>query len=153
MLIWVLNINFKVQMLIEIQYIMLKAYCWAFATCCVVGLTAGGECVLVNVYLCKPSIVRNLGSYWFVAIIMSINSANGWGVQCADQTSPLKLLEFHFIRRPRWSLGNVLVLRSKVHGFKPDWGRWIFSRRKNPEHKSSGRDFRLGVPSLRFQAC
>ena len=28
--------------------------------------------------------------------------------------------------------------------------RWIFSRRTNPEHKSSGRDFRLGVPSLRF---
>ena len=24
--------------------------------------------------------------------------------------------------------------------------------RKNPEHKSSGRDFKLGVPSLRFQA-
>ena len=22
-----------------------------------------------------------------------------------------------------------------------------------PEHKSSGRDFKLGVPSLRFQAC
>ena len=27
-----------------------------------------------------------------------------------------------------------------------------FSGRKNPEHKSSGRDFKLGVPSLRFQA-
>ena len=24
--------------------------------------------------------------------------------------------------------------------------------RTNPEHKSSGRDFKLGVPSLRFQA-
>ena len=27
-----------------------------------------------------------------------------------------------------------------------------FFRTKNPEHKSSGRDFKLGVPSLRFQA-
>ena len=27
----------------------------------------------------------------------------------------------------------------------------FFSERKNPEHKSSGRDFILGVPSLRFQ--
>ena len=31
-------------------------------------------------------------------------------------------------------------------------GRWIFSGRKNPEHKSSGKKFKLGVPSLRFQA-
>ena len=28
----------------------------------------------------------------------------------------------------------------------------FFSGRKNPEHKSSGRDFKLGVPNLRFQA-
>ena len=28
----------------------------------------------------------------------------------------------------------------------------IFSGRKNPEHKSSGRDSKPGVPSLRFQA-
>ena len=55
-----------------------------------------------------------------------------------------------FTCRPRWSRGNVLVLRSKVRGFKTDWGRWFFSRRKNPEHKSSGRDFKLGDPSLRF---
>ena len=27
-----------------------------------------------------------------------------------------------------------------------------FSEHKNPEHKSSGRDFKPGVPSLRFQA-
>ena len=27
-----------------------------------------------------------------------------------------------------------------------------FSGRENPEHKSSGRDIKLGVPSLRFQA-
>ena len=27
-----------------------------------------------------------------------------------------------------------------------------FSGRKNPVHKYSGRDFKLGVPSLRFQA-
>ena len=55
--------------------------------------------------------------------------------------------------RPRWSRGNVLASRSKVRMFKPGWGRWIFSGRKNPEHKSSGRDFMLRVPSLRFQAC
>ena len=45
-----------------------------------------------------------------------------------------------FIRRcrPRWSRGNVLASRSKVRWFKSGWGRWIFSGRKNPEHKSSG---------------
>ena len=25
-----------------------------------------------------------------------------------------------------WSRGNVLASRSKVHGFKPDWCRWLF---------------------------
>ena len=28
--------------------------------------------------------------------------------------------------RPRWSRGNVLASRSKVRGFKPSRGRWIF---------------------------
>ena len=28
----------------------------------------------------------------------------------------------------------------------------FFSGRKNPDHKSSGRDCKLGIPSLRFQA-
>ena len=35
---------------------------------------------------------------------------------------------------------------------RPRWSRGIVSGRKNPEHKSSGRDFKLEVPSLRFQA-
>ena len=39
--------------------------------------------------------------------------------------------------------GNVLTLKSKVCRFKPSWGRWIFSGRKNPEHKSSGRDLMM----------
>ena len=51
-----------------------------------------------------------------------------------------------------WPRGNVLHSRSKVRGFKPGRGRWIFSGRKNPEHKSSGRDFKLEVPNLRFLA-
>ena len=50
------------------------------------------------------------------------------------------------------SRGNVLTSGSKVCRFKSDWGWLIFSGRKNPEHKSSRRDFKLGVPSLRFQA-
>ena len=50
------------------------------------------------------------------------------------------------LSRPRWSWGNVLASRSKVCGFKPGWGLWIFSRCKNCEHKSSGRDFKLGGP-------
>jgi hypothetical protein len=29
----------------------------------------------------------------------------------------------------------------------------FFSGRNNPEYKSSGREFKPGVPSLRFQAC
>ena len=48
--------------------------------------------------------------------------------------------------------GNVLASRSKVRGFKSDSGQRIFSGRKNPEHKSSRRDFKQGIPSLRFQA-
>ena len=52
---------------------------------------------------------------------------------------------------PRWSRGTVLVSRSKVWGYKSGWGRWIFSGRKNPELKSFGRDFKMRVPSLRFQ--
>ena len=57
--------------------------------------------------------------------------------------------ELHASRRPRWSRGNVLASRSKVRGFKSGWGPWIFSGRKNPEHKSSGRDFKLEVPRSR----
>ena len=60
------------------------------------------------------------------------------------------IIENHKIKLliSRWYRGNVLVSRSKVRGFKPGWGRWIFSGRKSPEHKSSGRgsqvwDFRL----------
>ena len=43
-------------------------------------------------------------------------------------------------RDPRFAGSNP----TEIDGF--------FSGRKNPEHKSSGRDFKLGVPSLRFQA-
>ena len=50
---------------------------------------------------------------------------------------------------PIVSLGD-LASRSEVLGFSPGRGVWIFSGRKNPKHKSSGRDFKLGVPSLRF---
>ena len=43
-------------------------------------------------------------------------------------------------RDPRFAGSNPTV----VDGF--------FSGHKNPKHKSSGRDFKLGVLSLRFQA-
>ena len=69
-----------------------------------------------------------------------------------EKSSETDVLSENFFRgagRPR---GNVLASRSKVRGFKPDWGRWIISGRKNPEHKSTGRDFNLEVPSLSFQA-
>jgi hypothetical protein len=33
-------------------------------------------------------------------------------------------------------------------GSNPTEADWFFSGRKNPEHKSSGRDFKLGVPGL-----
>ena len=39
--------------------------------------------------------------------------------------------------RPGCSRRNVLASRSRVRVFKPGWGRWIFSGRKNREHKSS----------------
>ena len=47
--------------------------------------------------------------------------------------------------RSRWSRGNVLASRSKARGFKPGWVRLIISGPKNPEHKSSGRDFKPWV--------
>ena len=62
----------------------------------------------------------------------------------ASQGSICLVKSNSFHCRPRWYRGNVLALRSKVRGFKHGWGRWIFSGRKNPEHKSSGRDFKLG---------
>ena len=43
-------------------------------------------------------------------------------------------------RDPRFAGSN----QAEVDGF--------FSGRKNPEHKFSGREFKLGVPSLRFEA-
>ena len=58
----------------------------------------------------------------------------------------VQLGEFHNInvgispRDPRFAGSNPAV----VDGF--------LSGRKNPEHKSSGKDFKLGVLSLRFQA-
>ena len=55
------------------------------------------------------------------------------------------------ICRPLWSRGNVLASRSKVAGSNPAEVDGFFSRRKNPEHKSSGRDFKSWVPSLRFE--
>ena len=45
-----------------------------------------------------------------------------------------------------------LSSRSKVSGFKPGRGLWIFSGHKNPEYKSSGKDFNQRVPNLKFQA-
>ena len=54
-------------------------------------------------------------------------SLGGLGVPCSP-------------RDPRFAGSNP----AKVDGF--------FSGLKNPEHKSSGRGFKLGVPSLRFQA-
>ena len=68
---------------------------------------------------------------------------------CLDFKLKYKLQRYLSIiitSRPRWSRGNVLASRSKVRGFKPDWCRWMFSERKNPEHKCSGRDFMRGDP-------
>ena len=50
--------------------------------------------------------------------------------------------------------GLGVTCRLEIEGSRVQiWLRLMdFSGRKNPEHKSSGRDFKLGVPSLRFQA-
>ena len=58
---------------------------------------------------------------------VSVVGLGGLGVTCSPQD-------------PRFVGSNP----AEVDGF--------FSGRKNPEQKSSGRDFKLGVPSLRFQA-
>ena len=40
--------------------------------------------------------------------------------------SSLITVSYYGYCRPRWSQGNVLASRSKVCGFKPNWGQWIF---------------------------
>ena len=54
------------------------------------------------------------------------------------------------------SLGGLRVMCSprdpRFVGSNPTEVNGFFSGCKNPEHKSSGRDFKLWVPSLRFQA-
>ena len=42
---------------------------------------------------------------------------------------------------------TIIIIISKIRGFKRGWCRWIFSGRRNPEHKSSGRDFSWGPES------
>ena len=58
--------------------------------------------------------------------------------------------------QPIVSLGGLGVTCSprdpRFAGSNPTEVDVFFSGRKNSEHKSSGRDFKLGVPSLRFQA-
>ena len=50
-------------------------------------------------------------------------------------------------------LGVPCSLRDpRFAGSNPTEVDAFFSGLKNPEHKSSRRDFKLGVPSLRFQA-
>ena len=56
---------------------------------------------------------------------------------------------YFIVCRPRWSRGNVLASRSKVSRFKPHWGRWIFSGRKNPEHKSSEAEISGSLKNLK----
>ena len=60
-------------------------------------------------------------------VILCSVGLGGLGVTCSP-------------RDPRFAGSNP----GEVNGF--------FLGRKNPEHKSSGRDLGLGVPSLRFQA-
>ena len=69
--------------------------------------------------------------YWYNNVVKIIRDSMvvkvGLGVPCSP-------------RDPRFAGSNP----AEVDGF--------FSGSKNPEHKSSGRDFKLGVPDLRFQA-
>ena len=59
-----------------------------------------------------------------------------------------------FIKAPQVVLGGLGVTCSprdpRFAGSNPAEVDGFFQ--DNPEHKSSGRDFKLGVPSLRFQA-
>ena len=42
--------------------------------------------------------------------------------------------ESKFSSHPGGPVVIILATGSEVHGFKPDWGRWIFSEHKNPEY-------------------
>ena len=101
------------------------------------------SCLISRIVKMSWAVYRfvSLCSFWFLS-----------EPRFSTEGQNFKLTLCCFICRPLWSRGNVLASRSKVRGFQPDWGRWIFSGRKNPEHKSSRRDFKLGIPSLRFQA-
>jgi hypothetical protein len=48
---------------------------------------------------------------------------------------------------------SVLATGSKVRGFDPDRGRWIFKGDKNPEHHFLRREVKPSVPCRRFTAC
>ena len=80
--------------------------------------------------------------------ILSYHKIGSWGLSTTGQ----RHTNYYLFVGLRGLGVNVLSSRSKVHGFNPGWGRWIFAGRKNPEHKFSGRDFKLRAPSLRFEA-
>ena len=59
----------------------------------------------------------------------------------------------HIIGLYNFGLGVKCSLRDlRFAGSNPAEVEGFFSGRKHPEHMSSGSDFKLGVPSLRFQA-
>ena len=63
----------------------------------------------------------------------------------------LSLLSYYLIGLG--GLGVTCLPRDpRFAGLNPTEVDGFFSGRKNPEHKSSVRNFKLGVPSLRFQA-
>ena len=68
------------------------------------------------------------GQNYYLKVTFCVVGLGGLGVTCSP-------------RDPKFAGSNP----AEVDAF--------FSGRKHPEHKSSGRDFKLGVLSLKFQAC
>jgi hypothetical protein len=63
----------------------------------------------------QTSIVKNLGSFWFVAVIPLYTTKNGWGTQRVDHTSLLNSLN----RSPLRTNGSDTS--SQLSGLGPQW--------------------------------
>ena len=87
--------------------------------------------IILYFHPCNYEVAKNIFRIFFFCL----------SIGCTAYEKLLKQTYSFGISRPR---SNVLASRSKVRAFKPGWDRWIFSGRKNPEHKSSRRDFKLG---------
>ena len=83
-----------------------KVYCFVLVpldvmlVCSLVG--EGG--ISVSVWdRCQPSIISNLGSYWFVAEIWVEEASHGWGLDFLTKSSPNWLHDLSPLSGDKWT--------------------------------------------------